>query len=746
MEVPAAPSRRHELAPFAWLALAWLVLYLPLLAGLRVLPWDALDQFYPTVYFNAHSLRHGIAPWWNPYIYGGYPQIADPQGMLFSPLLMAWMLLPSSPGTTWFAWGVVLHLLLGACAMLALLRRWQSHAFGALAGALVYLAGGVASSRLEHVPIVLAYAYAPLVLLAMQRFLDVPGWRRGMLLGAAAGALLTHLVQLTYLLAFVCAAYGIVGSANRWRGYSPRERLRWVAGLGAALPVILILGLPQLLFSLAFVLLSNRVQLPLDAALPGSLEWRAFLSMLSPNAFHALRGNYDGPASLVEAFLYIGAVPTLWLAWIGRAWREPGQREPLLFFGVVAVVAVLYMLGVHTPFYGWLYQWLPGIKQFRRPADAAYLLNLSLAVAVGLAAAHYPWTSRRHAFWLVGVAAAWLLISSLAMRGEGARWLPVSLLPVLFAGLALWRIRRPAGWLAWWLLALIVVDYRTFNLNGRFNETRDSARSFLQHETTAFLSARTQAAPGQLPARFEPVDAPIGWDNLGVLRELRSTQGYNPLRYQLHDSWYGSRGSGSDHWPGTPYNPGPGSAMSALLGAEFLLRDNRLQRPLVPLPESYERVLAGEVEIWRNPSVYPTLLTPTEARLATGVPEPDAFGATDFRRTVWLTPRNAQDHAQARQSLAACTHALQVESASMTPTHVSVRLAPSAHPGWLVLSELDFPGWNASVDDVPVPIHRANGMFRALCVPAGTRAVALHFDPWAMVAEAWQQRRAPDGL
>ncbi|HKT27820.1 hypothetical protein [Dyella sp.] len=86
------------------LCLAWLALNLPLLIGKSVMPWDAMDEFYPIVYFNAHSLRLGLAPWWNPYIYSGYPQIADPQGMLFSPLLMAWMLLREAPGPVWFSW------------------------------------------------------------------------------------------------------------------------------------------------------------------------------------------------------------------------------------------------------------------------------------------------------------------------------------------------------------------------------------------------------------------------------------------------------------------------------------------------------------------------------------------------------------------------------------------------------------------------------------------------------------------
>lgn len=67
-----ATWERHPfLCPFCALTLVWSLPNLPLLLGIRVLPWDAMDEFYPTVYFDAHSLRMGLASWWNPYIYSG---------------------------------------------------------------------------------------------------------------------------------------------------------------------------------------------------------------------------------------------------------------------------------------------------------------------------------------------------------------------------------------------------------------------------------------------------------------------------------------------------------------------------------------------------------------------------------------------------------------------------------------------------------------------------------------------------
>ena len=733
--------------PRAYLAtvLIWLVLYLPLLLGIRVLPWDAIDEFYPTVYFNAHSLRHAIAPWWNPHIYAGYPQIADPQGMLFSPILMAWMLIPSDPGASWFVWGILIHILLGALAIVAVLRQLAANTFGATLGAMVFMAGGVAASRLQHIPIVLAYAYAPIVLLVLRNFVTLPNGRRGALLGLAAGALLTHLVQLTYLLVFMLMAYGVAASASHWRHYDRHQRWAWTKGAGIGLILALLIGLPQLIFSLAFVSLSNRPALPLAAAAIASLDARAFLTLISPNAWHALRGVYNGPTSLVEAYLYLGALPLMFLAWIGKPWRHLKQRPQLLFFGAVALLSTLYMFGLHTPFYGWLYSWLPGIQQFRRPSDAAYLVNLAFALIIGLASSHYPLHSR----WtrlLLAVAAVWLAISSLLMQDETLHWQSPTILAALIAMLAWFKVRHSnvdARKSAIWLLAVIVVDYRCFNLNGRFNQAHDAARSFRRDDTATVIETLTRPDAASLPMRIEPIDANVYWDNQVVFRNIESTQGYNPLRYGLYDRWYGAHESGLQPRPNTPYNLNVGSALSNLLGAAYVI--HKTDRPMASWtpPPGLELIYVNKAtEIWRNPHAYARVLTPIDAVLnAQGEPpSPEAFAATDFREKFWLTPRDANDYAQAQIGVSDCNgHRLEVLRVQTTPTTLVFQTRGTAGAGWLVLGELDFPGWRADVSDVELPIHRANGMFRAVCVPAGEQVVRFSFHPWAMVAAAWQE-------
>jgi hypothetical protein len=52
--------------------------------------------------------------------------------------------------------------------------------------------------------------------------------------------------------------------------------------------------------------------------------------------------------------------------------------------------------------------------------------------------------------------------------------------------------------------------------------------------------------------------------------------------------------------------------------------------------------------------------------------------------------------------------------------------------GVLVLSEIDYPGWQAKVDGRPAPILRANTILRALPLPAGQHRVEMVFRPWTV--------------
>jgi hypothetical protein len=72
--------------------------------------------------------------------------------------------------------------------------------------------------------------------------------------------------------------------------------------------------------------------------------------------------------------------------------------------------------------------------------------------------------------------------------------------------------------------------------------------------------------------------------------------------------------------------------------------------------------------------------------------------------------------------------------------------------GWLLLSDVYYPGWQATVDDTSAPLLRADYTFRALKVPAGSHHVAMVFAPWtwraglAVSVSIWAAIAAGAGL
>jgi len=55
--------------------------------------------------------------------------------------------------------------------------------------------------------------------------------------------------------------------------------------------------------------------------------------------------------------------------------------------------------------------------------------------------------------------------------------------------------------------------------------------------------------------------------------------------------------------------------------------------------------------------------------------------------------------------------------------------AQMARAGWLVLGDVNYPGWTATVDGRAAPIYTADGILRAVPLPPGPHVVRFEFRP-----------------
>ena len=68
-----------------------------------------------------------------------------------------------------------------------------------------------------------------------------------------------------------------------------------------------------------------------------------------------------------------------------------------------------------------------------------------------------------------------------------------------------------------------------------------------------------------------------------------------------------------------------------------------------------------------------------------------------------------------------------------TPERVAMRVR-ALRPGYVVLDDAYAPGWRARLDESPVPVRRADGLFRAVAVPPGEHTVEMVYRPASVVA------------
>src|SRR5690242_17626491 len=177
---PAASA----LAVYVIYAVCFFILAWPWLSGAVTIPWDAKAQIRPELQFLARSLARGESPFWTPNVFAGWPQIADPQSLIFSPLHLALAALDPAPSFRATDAVTFAYLFAGGIGLMLFFRDRGWHPGGAVIAALMFAFGGSAASRLQHTGEIISLSYVPIALWLAARTLDGASVRWGLAAGA----------------------------------------------------------------------------------------------------------------------------------------------------------------------------------------------------------------------------------------------------------------------------------------------------------------------------------------------------------------------------------------------------------------------------------------------------------------------------------------------------------------------------------------------------------------------------------
>jgi len=625
------------------------------------------------------SLRtEGRIPLWNPSMNGGLPALANPQAMYLFPFDLLFLVLPIGVATNLV---IVLNYLLAGAAMFLFCRRYLRHPAAAVICATAYMLSFryLAMIYSGWLPKMSMFALTPLLFWTCDLVLENPTRRRraGLALVGALTLLQGDMQQLYYA-AVACALWLLIRlAAAGWRGSGGKISHLVLAGVLAAL-----LAAPALLPRLQFASLSTRTELSYAFLLRGSPAPSELLTFFDPLEGSAPGGIRDG---FWENNFYFG----WWMAplWILAFFGPRRRAARWLLLGMGLTIFLCFDTFVLRAFYGHF----PGFSLFRQ---SPRILLLAQFFAV----------------FLAGLGADVLLgLESIPPRGRAALAGLMLLAPIADASLRIAPLIR-------------TVPLARALPRSQFHDLLDR-----EHNAGRVLALGPSASPSYgRAALLYGTAAYYGIDMInGVTAlELRDYSEYFNLMK------YGSIAA-------LPRRPMGWTDCSQIAKPEMLRALD--VRYIIGDPSLYVEAMGAE-RVWQNPRNLVFVFYRGVMPIPVAVWRmPDPLGPAYFATAVH--PVASED--ESLQGLVASSSALDAYVFGLDrvsgPLDFSGGRAAwierginryryrveSAGNNFLILSQVWYPGWRATLDGAPLPLFRTNHALLGCVVPPGTHELAL---------------------
>jgi hypothetical protein len=390
--------KKKEALYFLLFAAFTIISFYPVFFSNRVTMWlDMTFYFLPFRDLTSHLIRAGIMPFWNPYIYGGNPLMANMQSAVFYPLNIFFHLFSFHTGLMFY---IFLTYFIMACFMYKFLEICGISQEGAFAGASIFAFGFYAVIKAPEMAELSTLAWMPAALYFTARYaVEKKIHNMALIVFALSLSLLGGHPQFFIYCWLVFALYYFYMFLVKKRE-KPLAVLRDFALIHLAFAAVTAI---QWVPTLRFLLNSKRFALGFDLAqLIGSyMNYTQLVTFFCP-VFGMLlpaTDNFMNWAGKID----IGAAGLLLLPLGVFALKD--RRLKTLLLSVFAVVLFMAYLG-QMPFFIPLYEHFRFIGVFRYPSRiivAVYFI-MCYFIAYGFDALFLPDQGKRKKYALFAAA------------------------------------------------------------------------------------------------------------------------------------------------------------------------------------------------------------------------------------------------------------------------------------------------------------------------------------------------------
>ena len=743
---------RSEYLALAALGLLVLISTWRIAGGNVVLGQDSATQFYPWYSYLGERLRNFDLPAWSSAQFSGSPFAADPQsGWGYIPAMVLFTLFPLSVAIPLF---VMFHFIVSAFGTYALSRAIGLAPLGSLIAGAAYLLSGPIFSRSVCCPAQSeVVTWVPVALLGVEMGLRREEWIPR-LTWFTISALAMSQIYAAWLGQGTYYAIVLLGSFMVYRGLieTAVPKRVWRERMGVTASAILWIGAGSA--GLAAIGIVPRIYY-------NSLTNLAGGNYEGDLAYAADNGGWEAGQTVFRSFdqnsYYMGGIV---IALATMALLLARFRKTSVFFSVVMVGGFALSSASETPLHRVLYAVLPGFETFHGhwPERLALVSFIAIAMLAGIAVDSLP--SWQHAGKPVFAIAAIPVVISIGfvvgLNSAGDTLPTVLLVGVAIVALVtiligLTRSKVEPQMLLVGLVVLAILDLLVANgrmLNdgpyGGYHEV-DPVDYFAPSSAAQYLQLRADDESfrffGFDPRLWFPSEAgPVYYryqfgveltrdlevNNRATLHGLKDVQGYNPVQLQAYvDFIEAINGSPQDYHDSNILPSGVNSPLLDLLSARFIIIPSRDlsggNADIEALRESLPMVFDdGTTTILERPTALPG------AWLVHDAVTMDAEIAWKAVLDGSIDPATKATVDGEVPSLGEPSGPDQVSIDERSPEKIVIDIETTAD-GLLVLGEIAYPGWKASVDGVEVPMSTAFGLLRSLPVPAGRHQVEVWY-------------------
>lgn len=712
---------------------------------------------FRTFYVDFVKEYHSI-PLWNPYLFGGLPFVDAMHGDTFYPLAILQFILPLYKA---LGWKLVLTVFLAGIFTFYCMRTFGFSRGVSLIGALAYMfsANLVSWVYAGHDGRMYVTSLLPLNFLFLEKGLRSRKFIHFILFGGTVGLLiLANHPQLAYFAMWGLGLYFLFNLIWDYKDNKKIGRLvRPLIYFGVALILGLAISLVQILPPYIYVnKYSPRAEgvRGYEFATSWSFHPEELVSQAVPEFVGLNAGNentYWGRNPFKINSDYAGIIPMIFAILALFLVRN----RKIWFFAGLSLLALSYALGAHTPFFRLFYEFVPQVKSFRAPGLILFLMVFSILILALFGvqkiiegAKDLKEKKKVNKILLILVLVFFGLAFLFSVAGNGLLslwnsifysnispqkkdimllnlpnivrgfWITFLLISGVSLGIYLYfenKLRK--SYFLFWIGFLLFLDL--FRVDSKFIQNFDYQSYFQKDQIVDYLKQDREPYRALVISGTYPINnflALYGIEEVFGMHgnQLRSYDEFTERKYlesARTQAEYGQR------YLSFLMGPKPD-----LLNIKYLLF-----RGVFPDTSKYKLIYsAGGKNVYENSTylprarmVYKYEVIKDKQKILERLKEPDF----DYRETIILEEEAGIDICRdTRQCVSTPAQIIENRINSLT-----IEAEVNA-PGFLVLSENNYPSLKALVDGKETKIYTADYIFRAIPLQKGKHIIELVYD------------------